>query len=97
MMTPPAAPADRAFSTLVWNVHVPRRTSATKPRSNSSNSVVLQPLAEASGGPSANTTLIARSCAITLLEPELVKVRKAVAGAASCRPVREAHKQDRRY
>src|SRR5262245_24189682 len=60
-MTTPAAPADRAFSTLVWNVQVPRRISATKPRSNSSKSVVLQPLAEASGGSSASPTLTARS------------------------------------
>src|SRR5215813_10517371 len=83
MMTTPAAPADRAFSTLVWNVQVPRRISATKPRSNSSKSVVLQPLAEASGGSSASPTLTARSRAVTLLEPELVKVRKAAADAGS--------------
>src|SRR5262245_26779799 len=57
MMTTPAAPAATAFSTLVWKVQVPRRISATKPRSNSSKSVVLQPLAEASGGSSASPTL----------------------------------------
>src|SRR5690349_1233705 len=39
MSTTPAAPAARAFSTLVWNVQVPRRISATKPRSNSSKLV----------------------------------------------------------
>ena len=33
MMTTPAAPAATAFSTLVWNVQVPRRISATEPRS----------------------------------------------------------------
>src|SRR5262245_42596483 len=78
-MTTPAAPADRAFSTLVWNVQVPRRISATKPRSNSSKSVVLQPLAEASGGSSASPTLTARSRAVTLLEPELVSLRGCIA------------------
>jgi hypothetical protein len=40
---------DRAFSTLVWNVQVPGRIGATEPRSNSSKSVVLQPLGR--GGP----------------------------------------------
>src|SRR5215472_2212510 len=77
MMTIPAAPAATALSTLVWKVQVPRRISAAKPRSNSSKSVVLQPLAEASGGCSASPTLTARSRAVTLLESELVKVRKA--------------------
>ena len=48
----PAAPAATAFSTLVWNVQVPRRINATRPRSNSSKSLVLQPLAEAGVGPS---------------------------------------------
>src|SRR6266545_7247960 len=86
MMTTPAAPAAAAFSTLAWNVQVPRRISATEPRSNSSKSVVLQPLAEESGGPSASPTFTARNRAVTLVEPELVKVRKAAAGAGSCRP-----------
>src|SRR5262245_26478646 len=94
MITTPAAPAAAAFSTLVWNVQVPRRISATRPRSNSSKSVVLQPLAEAGGGPSASPRLTARSRAVTLLEPELVK------GSGRrwlLPPVRGAHKQDRGY
>src|SRR4051812_27207070 len=85
-MTTAAAPAAQALLTLVWNVQVPRRISATKPRSNSSKSVVLQLLAEASGGPSASPRFTARSRAVTLLEPEFVKVRKASAGVGSCRP-----------
>src|SRR6516165_9300699 len=85
MMTTPAAPAATAFSTLVWKVQAPRRISAAKPRSNSSKSVVLQPLAEASGGCSASPTLTARSRAVTLLESELSrseKRRQALAPAA---------------
>src|SRR5262245_58160968 len=85
-MTTPAAPAALAFSTLVWNVQVPRRINATKPGSNSLKSVVLQPLAEAIGCPSASPRVTASSRAVTLLEPELVRVRKAAAGADSCRP-----------
>src|SRR5258708_13980068 len=88
-MTTAAAPAAQALSTLVWNVQVPRRISATKPRSNSSKSVVLQLLAEASGGPSASPRFTPRSRAVTLLEPEFVKVRKASAGACSPHPARD--------
>src|SRR5262249_3656442 len=90
MTTTPAAPAATAFSTLVWNVQVTRRINATRPRPKSSKSVVLQPLDEPGGDPSPASPRLTRcSCAVTLLEPELVKVRKAAAGAGSCRPSEE--------
>src|SRR6516225_9706060 len=97
MMTTLAAPAATAFSTLVWKVQVPRRISATKPRSNSSKSVVLQPLAEASGGSSGKPDTHRTQSRRHLARTGVGQGPKSGGRRWLLPPVREAHKQDRRH